>query len=202
MRPLVWHHQEDPVAAACGDQFLLGRSLMVAPVLRQGAVARSVYLPEGTWFDFWNGRRHRGGQHIVSEAPLHRLPLFVRGGSIVPMGALRQHTGGPPDGTVNLHLWPAGRSELAWYEDDGRSMQHVDGSFHSRPIGWDGRSLSFGPCEGDLASHVKSWRMVLRCSKRPLKPHRSWKHVRCDAESRIQSFELSNRRQPRSLPLT
>jgi alpha-glucosidase len=201
MRPLAWRYQEDPVAVACGDQFLLGRSLLVAPVMRQGAVARSVYLPAGVWFDFWSGRRYRGGQHIIADAPLSRLPLFVEGGAIIPMGALRQHTGGAPDPTVNLHLWPAGRSALEWYEDDGGSLQHETGAYHSRSIGWDGRSLSFGPCRGDLSSHVRTWRIVLRSSKRPLKHQPSWKNVRFNAQSWINSFQLANRRPARSVLL-
>lgn len=201
MRPMGWDHQEDPVAAACGDQFLVGSSLLVAPVLQQGAVARSVYLPEGTWFDFWNGRRHRGGQHILAMASLSQLPLFVRGGSVIPMGPLRQHTGGAADATVHLHLWPGGRCELKWYEDDGRSLEHLDGVFHSRRIGWDGRSLRFGPCAGDFPSRVKSWQIELRGAKRPLKWQRSWKHVRFDAQAGINSFQLPNRRLPHRLML-
>jgi alpha-glucosidase len=201
MRPLVWHYQDDPVATACGDQFLLGPSLLVAPVLRQGAVARSVYLPGGVWFDFWSGRRHRGGRHLVADAPLHRLPIFVRGGAVVPKCSLRQHTGGFPDRTIALHLWPGKRSELAWYEDDGCSLQHAQGAYHLRRIGWDGRSLTFGPGEGEFVSQVKSWRILVHHLARPLKGDSSWRNVRFDALARIGSFQVPNRRRPSRIRL-
>jgi alpha-glucosidase len=192
MRPLLWHHQEDPIAAACGDQFLLGRSLLVAPVLRQGAVARSVYLPKGVWFDFWSRKRYRGGQHVVSEAPLPRLPLFVRGGSIIPMAALRQHTGGPADDTVNLHLWPGGRGKLDWYEDDGKSMQYADGAFHRRTICWDGGSISLGASEGGFSSNVKTWRILRRDARRRFRVGGVRAKVRHNRDAAVLSFEMKN----------
>ncbi|MBI3877716.1 MAG: DUF4968 domain-containing protein [Verrucomicrobia bacterium] len=78
MRPLLYHFQNDPVAVACNDQFLLGADLLVAPVLQPGVTARCVYLPRGTWRDFWSRRVFRGPRHIVAPAPLERIPLFVR----------------------------------------------------------------------------------------------------------------------------
>jgi alpha-glucosidase len=91
IRPLFYHYQDDPVAAGVGDQFLLGRDLLVAPVLQQGAVARCVYLPRGTWLSFWNRRqRHGGGRHVVAEAPLDAIPVFVRAGASIPTGPVRQ----------------------------------------------------------------------------------------------------------------
>src|SRR5262249_9155568 len=81
MRPLFWHYQNDPAAVAAGDQFLLGADLLVAPILRQGATARSVYLPSGIWHDFWTGATHRGGCHVLAEAPLETLPIYVRDGA-------------------------------------------------------------------------------------------------------------------------
>jgi len=192
MRPLLWHHQDDPIASACGDEFLIGHSLLVAPVLQQGAVARSVYLPEGTWYDFWSGQRRRGLAHVIADAPLHRLPLFVRGGSVVPMAALRQHTGGRADETINLHLWPGGRSRLAWYEDDGQSMEHLTGTSHTREIHWDGHSLSFDPAEGGFASRVKAWRILLHHAKQPLRRQSGMRKVRFDTGTRTGSFEWVN----------
>ncbi len=78
MRPLLYHFQDDPVAVACNDQFLLGPDLLVAPVLLPGVTARCVYLPRGKWKDFWSRRVFRGPRHIVAPAPLERIPLFVR----------------------------------------------------------------------------------------------------------------------------
>ena len=78
IRPLFWHFQDDPVAVATSDQFLLGESILIAPILRQGATARSVYLPRGEWFDFWSGKKFAGAQHVVTHAPLEIIPIFMR----------------------------------------------------------------------------------------------------------------------------
>lgn len=81
IRPMFWHYPKDPVAVRCGDQFLVGDALLVAPILRQGAVARCVYLPAGTWYDFWTGESLHGGQHIVAHASMDRLPMWVKAGN-------------------------------------------------------------------------------------------------------------------------
>src|SRR5262249_1730908 len=85
IRPMFWHHQNDPIAVSISDQFLLGADLLVAPMLQPGATVRSVYLPGGIWFDFWSGTAFRGGQHVLVEAALDTMPLFVRAGAILPM---------------------------------------------------------------------------------------------------------------------
>jgi alpha-glucosidase len=196
MRPLVWSYQHDPVAAACGDQFLLGPFLMVAPVLRQGAVARSVYLPEGVWFDFWTGRRQVGPGHRVAEAPLDRLPLYVRGGAILPMADLRQHTSGPPEGRINLHLWPGGTGELDWYEDDGTTPRYADGAFHLRTLRWTGTTLSVGSVQGEFASRVRDWRLVVHGFQRRPTFDPACSEVRFDPATGLSTCRLANRATP------
>ncbi len=91
MRPMLFHFQDDPVAAACNDQFLVGADLLVAPVLVPGVTARSVYLPRGRWRDAWTGRVLQGSRHVLAQAPLDRLPLFMRfrAGKSVAIGNLR-----------------------------------------------------------------------------------------------------------------
>src|ERR1051326_8858560 len=73
MRPLLWHYQDDPVAVDTHDEFLVGKDLLVAPIVRQGAVERSVYLPRGLWYDFWTGKAHEGAQHILAKARLETI---------------------------------------------------------------------------------------------------------------------------------
>jgi alpha-glucosidase len=166
MRPLFWRYQNDPVAVACADQFLLGDDLLVAPVLRAGAVARSVYLPNDIWYDFWTGERFEGGDHVLADAPLDRIPLFVRAGALVPMGRERQSIGPRDDeGEVQLHVWPGHSGSLEWYEDDGTTMQHQSGRFHRRSVTNTGRgrrqTLRFGKSAGLFESRVRSWRLVV-----------------------------------------
>ncbi len=84
MRPMAWDYQADPACRAVGDQFLVGPSIIVAPVVEKGALERTVILPEGGWLDWWTGTRYAGGTLVVS-APLDTLPLFVKSGHVIPM---------------------------------------------------------------------------------------------------------------------
>ena len=88
MRPLFWEFPDDRPGYAIDDQFLLGPALLVAPVLRQAARQRAVWLPSGAdWYDFWTKQKHAGGQSITAPAPLETMPLFVRAGTILPLTA-------------------------------------------------------------------------------------------------------------------
>ncbi len=172
MRPMAWHYQNDGKAVAAGDQFMLGADLLVAPILRQGAVDRSVYLPVGNWFEFWTGKLHRGRQAILANAGLDVMPLFVRAGAVLPMCAAARHTGEMPMDLMNLHVWPGAPGELAWYEDDGESCQFEGGAFSERRIMHRRRArgggLRFSAAQGGIPSRVKTWRVLIRASHRPL----------------------------------
>jgi len=134
MRPLVLNYPDDPRVWQLGHQFLWGDDLLVAPVTREGATAWPVYLPAGTWYDFWTGARHEGPGGVTLEAPLDRLPLLVRAGAIVPMGPVIQHTG-LLQAEITLLIHPSridarggsGTSRFEMYEDDGRSNAYRNG---------------------------------------------------------------------------
>jgi alpha-glucosidase len=198
IRPLFWHDQNDPSAVAAGDQFLLGRELMVAPILRQGATARSVYLPVDTWFDFWTGEALRGGRHILAEAGLETMPLFVRSGAVLPMVAVRQFVDETQPEIVNLHVWPGTDGALHWREDDGISFARDNGVFFDRQITHVRRrrvvQLAFSAPSGTRPSAVKFWRIILRNASRPARPRLAGRRlpVRYDAERRVCVFELAN----------
>lgn len=198
MRPLLWHYQNDPRAVAASDQFLLGPDLLVAPILRHGATARSVYLPTDTWTDFWTGETIRGGQHILVEAELERLPLFVRSGAILPLVPVQQYVGERTLDTVNLHIWPGPSGHLDWYEDDGLSFEYTRGAFHERRISLARRKtlseLTFGASAGDFRSQVKRWRLVLRNMPRPVRARvgRDNLSVAYDEEFGVCILEIPN----------
>lgn len=166
MRPLLWHYPNDEVAAACTDQFLLGENLMVAPILRAGAVARAVYLPKGEWFDFFTGALYPGGYHAVVDAPLARIPVFVRAGSLIPIGPVRPHVGTSEPETLALHVWPGSGGRLEWYDDDGHSLAHTSGAWQRRTLtatyGPRAGSLTLGAPTGSYRGPHRRWRVVLR----------------------------------------
>ena len=137
MRPLVWHAPDDPVAARTEDAFFVGADLLVAPVLQPGARERLVYLPQGEWVDFWTGTCYEGGAHQVVEAPLERIPLFVRAGAALPLGPVIQHTGEAGWARLILRLFPGTRPSR-WqgtlYEDDGASLAYEQGVSSRRSL--------------------------------------------------------------------
>jgi alpha-D-xyloside xylohydrolase len=90
LRHLVLEYPEDPRAATAEYQYLLGESLVVAPVIEQGAVTRKLYLPKGDWLNYWTGDHLTGGADVTVPAPLDQIPIFVRAGAILPFKPEKQ----------------------------------------------------------------------------------------------------------------
>ena len=125
-RPLCLEFQAEPETHTLDDQFLLGDALLVAPVCTPGAVARQVYLPAGPWYDFWTGLRYDGPTTISVPAPLGMVPIFARGGTVVPMWPLMQYAGQRPVTVLTLNIYPG--NGTSWlYEDDGESTDYLQG---------------------------------------------------------------------------
>jgi alpha-glucosidase len=127
VRPLVLEFPEDSAAACCNDEFLSGHSLLAAPVVAQGKPARSIYLPQGIWYDFWTDAPQQGGRWILRQAPLDVLPLYCRSGAILPMAPVRQHVSTAPEDTLSLHVFP-GNGVYRHYSDDGETFAYQDGA--------------------------------------------------------------------------
>ena len=159
MRALAFDFREDPRAANISDEFLYGPSLLVAPITDAGATGRDVYLPAGAeWYDFWTGDKLRGGQAIHREAPLNILPLYVRAGSILPLGPEEQYTGQHPDAPIELRIYPGGDAETSLYNDDGETYRYESGAHTTLAIKWNdkSRSLTFGSLHGHLPGALNS----------------------------------------------
>jgi alpha-glucosidase len=135
MRPLWLNYPDDPRTWDMGSQYLWGDDLLVAPVTREGARHRAVYLPEGTWFDFWTWQRYGGGVALEVPAPLERMPLFVRQGAIIPMAPVSQYDGELAWRDLDVLVCPsADESSFVLYEDDGRTNGHKRGLFVTSEI--------------------------------------------------------------------
>jgi alpha-glucosidase len=137
IRALWLHYPDDPTAVARGDEYLFGRDLLVAPVVEKGAASRTLYLPRGTWYDFWTNEKHSGGREIVRKVDLETLPLFVRAGAVLPTGPLRQYTSEVADGPLTLTVFPGAGDSGYLYEDDGESFDFRNGQFMRIEIRWD-----------------------------------------------------------------
>ncbi len=129
-RPLLWAHPDDARTCTLDDQFLCGDALLVAPIGRPGQTSREVYLPAGEWFDFWTDERHAGPGTITAAAPLERIPVYVRAGTVLPTWPLLQHTSERPVDRLILHVYP-GDGESWLYEDDGQSMAYQSGEYRT-----------------------------------------------------------------------
>jgi alpha-glucosidase len=133
MRPLFLEYPDDPRTWDRDDAFLFGRELLVAPVLREGAEKRWIYLPKGAWFELEGGRRHEGGRDVAVPVTLDSLPAFVREGAFLFRQPVLQHTGERHGKTLTVQHWPAtvpSASEL--YEDEGDGFAYRDGAFLRR----------------------------------------------------------------------
>ncbi|MBL8160408.1 MAG: hypothetical protein JNJ61_00365, partial [Anaerolineae bacterium] len=118
IRPLVLAFPDDPGGYREDLEYMLGPWLLVAPVYDSGD-RRRVYLPPGVWIDYWTQERHQGPTHLLVDAPLDRLPLFVRAGAIIPMMAEAQRI---PDGMIDpliLDIYPAETLRYTFQEDEG-----------------------------------------------------------------------------------
>jgi alpha-glucosidase len=127
MRPLVLNYPNDPHVWDLGTQYLWGDDILVAPVTRRGATHWTVYLPEGKWHDFWTHEAYQGARGVTVEAPLERLPLFVRSGAIIPLGTVMQYDGESELNEITWLIYPDGTSTFELYEDDGTSNAYSDG---------------------------------------------------------------------------
>ncbi len=165
MRPFLWHYPNDPTAVGRGDQFLVGRDLLVAPILEQGSEARAVYLPNDAWYDLWSDARLTGGQHHLASVGLEQIPVFVRGGAILPFLEEAPCSGMQDLSTVTLNVWPGVNDGFDWYEDDGVSQSHQAGDWHRRRMRLQRQSrrigLEIGASSGTYPSRVRTWRVIL-----------------------------------------
>jgi len=117
MRAMVLEFQEDPNTYDMEDQYMFGDAFLVAPVYSPDN-KRSVYLPEGVWFDYWTGKEYRGPTTLYLEPPLEVLPLYVRGDSIIPMGPEMSYVGEKPFNPITLDIWLCSEAECTLYDDD------------------------------------------------------------------------------------
>ena len=164
MRALAFDFRADPAALRVADQFMLGPALLVCPVTEPMAFGpgsaplvgvphtRPVHLPAGAdWYDFWTGRRHRGGGDIQADAPLDRIPLFVRAGTVLPLGPVVEHTGAAPGAPVELRVYPGADSSFDLHDDAGDGWGYEDGEQVVTTLRWDDAAgtLAVGPPRGD-----------------------------------------------------
>jgi len=146
MRALFMDFPDDRKVADLRDEYMFGPAFLVAPVTEQGATSRAVYLPEGfDWYNYWTKERLHGGQTIQVSAPIDRLPLFVRAGSIVPIGAPIESTKEIQQ-ISRVQVYPGTNGDFTLYSDDGTSYAYEKGEGNTTRLHWDdtAQKLSHG----------------------------------------------------------
>ncbi len=136
MRGLFMDFGDDPKVADIGDEYMFGPALLVAPVTEQGMTSREVYLPAGTdWYNFWTNERVHGGQRITVTAPIDEIPVFVRAGSILPLGTVVESTNDAQK-IAKLRVYPGADGSFDLYRDDGTSYAYEKGVYEVSHLRW------------------------------------------------------------------
>jgi alpha-D-xyloside xylohydrolase len=137
MRALFMDFPSDSKAASLTDEYMFGPAFLVAPVTDQGATSREVYLPAGTdWYNYWTNERVHGGQTIRVDAPIDSLPLFVRAGSILPLGVPVMSTN-ETQALATIRVYPGANGSFTLYQDDGKTYGYEKGESKITQLRWD-----------------------------------------------------------------
>ncbi|MHB9011415.1 MAG: DUF5110 domain-containing protein [Ignavibacteriaceae bacterium] len=150
MRALVMDYENDPKVADITDQFMFGPDLLINPVTKFEARIRELYLPKTFWYDFWTGEKQEGGKTIAADAPLEKMPIYVRSGSILPMGPFLQYAMEKPADPIELRIYPGSDGSFNLYEDDGITYNYTKGEYSIIPFKWDdkNKTLIIGKRQG------------------------------------------------------
>jgi alpha-D-xyloside xylohydrolase len=157
MRALAFDWRQDTALYAVKDQYMFGPAFLVNPVCTPGATSRSVYLPRGAWYDFWTGKKIDGGVRMDAEAPVSTMPLYVRAGSIVPMGPEEEYATQKAADTIELRVYPGADGGFTLYEDSGEGYEYEQGAFATTVIKWADKTktLSIAAAKGSFSGMLK-----------------------------------------------
>ncbi len=152
MRPLVMDFRNDSRAENIGDQFMYGPAFLVNPVTEPEATNRQLYLPVSTWYDFWTGSTSAGGQMVNAITPLDRIPLYVRAGSIVPLGPEQEWSTEKAADPIELRIYPGVDGDFSLYEDENDGYDYEKGAYSTIPLHWDdsAHTLTIGARKGQF----------------------------------------------------
>ena len=140
MRALFMDFPNDPKVTDIRHEYMFGPAFLVAPVTEQGATSREVYLPAGTdWYNYWTNERLHGGQTIKVDAPIDVLPLFVRAGSIIPLGSEIENTA-QEQKIEHVRVYPGADGDFRLYNDDGSTYAYEKGEFKVTRLHWDDKA--------------------------------------------------------------
>jgi alpha-D-xyloside xylohydrolase len=139
VRAVVMDYPEDGNAWGVDDEYLFGASLLVAPLFT-GQTARSVYLPEGDWYDFWTHEKYAGGRKVEVTKPLDQIPVFVKGGTLLPLAEPVECVTPATEFALTVHAFGTKPVPFVLYEDDGVTFNFEQNQQNRIELGWDGQT--------------------------------------------------------------
>lgn len=158
MRALVMDFQDDKKVWDIKDQYMFGPSIMVNPVKEYQANTRKVYLPQSKgWYDFWTGEFYEAGKTINAPAPLESMPLYVKAGSIIPLGPELQYATEKPADPIELRVFTGDDGEFTLYEDENNNNNYENGAFNTIRFKWneDAQTLTIEERKGNFPGMLK-----------------------------------------------
>jgi alpha-D-xyloside xylohydrolase len=166
MRPLVMDFRTDPAVLTLRDQYMFGRALMVSPVVQPHADVRTVYLPEGIWYDFWTGTRIVGGKVIAARADIDTIPLHVRAGTILPLGPDITYMDQRSVEPLELRIYPGRNGNFELYDDAGDGYDYESGARSVIKLTWDDarHTLNIGARDGRFPGMEASQALLVACA--------------------------------------
>jgi alpha-glucosidase len=144
------------------NQYLFGPSILVAPVESQKEFVK-VYFPEGDWYSLYDGKRFPGNNEVILECPVHRLPVFVKGGALLTMKPVKANTKEISD-ILNLHVYLGSQnSSFMFYEDDGSTFQYQKGDYAKRllELKINEQKIVLHKTEGGYATQIKVIKIII-----------------------------------------
>ena len=163
MRSLSFDFRNDVSVNNIPDQFMYGPAFLVNPVTEQlysgkqnsdsKIKTRNVYLPKSVkWYDFWTGKTLEGGQTIAAQAPIETMPLYVRAGSIVPMGPFLQYATEKPADPIELRIYQGANGQFTIYEDENETYSYEKGLYSTITLSWNdqAKTLTISKREGSF----------------------------------------------------
>ncbi len=158
MRPLVMDFASDARVVDIGDQFMFGPAFLVNPVTEPGVPTRRLYLPKARWYDFWTGATVDGGKNVDAPAPLERMPLYVRAGSILPVGPDLEYAAQKPADPIELRVFRGADGSFTLYEDENDNYNYEKGAYATIPLQWDDakQTLTIGDRQGKFPGMLET----------------------------------------------
>jgi alpha-D-xyloside xylohydrolase len=161
-RALVLDYPQDPATWAVDDQYMLGPSLMIAPLFT-GQKNRTVYLPEGNWYDFWTQRKYPGRCRIEIEKSVDEIPVFVKGDSLLPLAEPVECVTPQTEFAVTIQVYGSKPRKIVLYEDDGVTFDFEKGRQNRIELSWEGQTGTMsktGDYTGPSRYKITSWKRV------------------------------------------